>query len=78
MGVVGASGPQFGEQEPSLTTCSRGGAAPSQIPPLPMEGAEPYSSKKYAAPATSASCRRHSRQSGKNRSTSRQKAALWS
>ena len=37
-----------------------------------------YSSKKYAAPATSASCRRHSRQSGKNRSTSRQKAALWS
>ena len=28
MGAVGAQSPHFGEQEPSLPTCSRGGASP--------------------------------------------------
>ena len=58
----------------------RGAPAPRKEAgsPHPSVERKNYSSKKYAAPATSASWRRHSFQSGKKRSTSRQKAALWS
>ena len=80
-GAVGAQPPLWGAGAKSDDLLPRGLCPLAKrlgCPTHPSVERKNYSSKKYAAPATSASCRRHSFQSGKNRSTSRQKAALWS
>ena len=52
-GGVGASSPRFGEQEPSLATCSRGGAAPRKSL-WGKKGAQAPFSRTAAAPAVPA------------------------